>query len=74
MVGEMSDTVSTVTTGADESPQVASGPMDKRTARCYVKLTGGQFQAFERDGVWFLYTPDQGGPPAQATGSRSTDG
>lgn len=37
--------------------------MDKATAWWYVEHTGGQFQAFERDGVWFLHTPDQADPP-----------
>jgi hypothetical protein len=32
--------------------------MDEATARWYVKHTGGQFQAFERDGAWYLCTPD----------------
>jgi hypothetical protein len=39
-------------------PQPASGAMDRATADWYVDHTQGQFQAFERDGKWYLYTPD----------------
>jgi hypothetical protein len=48
--------------------------MDEATARWYVEHTGGQFQAFELDGIWFLCAPNLAGPQAQATESRSTDG
>jgi hypothetical protein len=54
--------------------QPASGAMDETTARWYVRHTGGQFEAFERDGVWFLYTPDQADAPSQPPASGSTDG
>lgn len=43
--------------GHGDGPQPASGPMDEATAWWYVEHTNGQFQAFERDGAWFLATP-----------------
>ncbi len=56
----------------DDHPQPASGPMDQATAQRYVKLTRGQFQAFHRDGSWYLYVPDaddeQPAHPEQADG------
>jgi hypothetical protein len=62
-MGEMSD--DSVGTGSPEGtgrdggfPQPASGAMDKATAHWYVDHTQGQFQTFERDGRWYLYTPD----------------
>ena len=45
-----------------DGPQPASGPTDRATARWYAEHTGGQFQAFERDGVWFLFTPEPAKP------------
>ena len=66
MVGEMSDGGSAAMTGGDQSPQPASGPMDEATARWYVQHTAGQFEAFERDGVWFLCTPDRARPQGPA--------
>jgi hypothetical protein len=58
-------------------PQPASGAMDKATADWYVDHTQGQFQAFERDGKWYLYTPDsadgaeQPAPGAAESGPES---
>ncbi len=62
-MGEMSND----STGArgDGLPQPASGAMDKATADWYVDHTQGQFQAFERDGKWYLYTPDSGDDAAE---------
>ena len=39
--------------------------MDKATADWYVDHTQGQFQAFERDGKWYLHTPDSEDGPAE---------
>ncbi len=39
--------------------QPASGSMDRPTAEFYVEHTHGQFEAFERDGNWFLCVPDR---------------
>jgi len=39
--------------------------MDKATADWYVDHTQGQFQAFERDGKWYLYPPDSGDDAAE---------
>ena len=61
-MGEMSEGGSTAMTGGDGFPQPASGPMDEATARWYVEHTAGQFDAFERDGIWFLCTPNGVGP------------
>ncbi len=43
------------------SIQPASGPLDEATARWYVRHTGGQFRAFQRDGLWYLNVPQQTG-------------
>ncbi len=68
----MSDDSSGHESEGDDSPQPASGAMDQATAQRYVKLTGGQFQAFHRDGSWYLYVPDvddgQMARPEQADG------
>lgn len=70
----MDGPVSSVPSAQADSPQPVSGPMDKVTARWYVEHTDGQFQAFERDGVWFLYTPCQANPSPQLAVSGLTDG
>jgi hypothetical protein len=44
-------------TSASGYPQPESGAMDEATARGYVELTQGEFQAFERGGDWYLYMP-----------------
>jgi hypothetical protein len=46
--------------------------MDEATAQWYVEHTGGQFQAFERDGAWFLCTPDDADPVQPHSTSGST--
>ncbi len=56
----------------DDCPQPASGPMDQATAERYVRLTRGQFQAFCRDGSWYLYVPD--GDDGQPTQPERADG
>lgn len=49
----------------DDTPQPASGPMDKATAAWYTQHTNGQLQAAQgEDGRWYLYPCD---PPTQAT-------
>ena len=60
-MGEMSDEAAG---SRDGHPQPASGPLDEATADWYVRYTGGQFQAFLRDGRWYLYTPDRAERPA----------
>ncbi|HYS40817.1 MAG TPA: hypothetical protein VEO01_34835 [Pseudonocardiaceae bacterium] len=56
---------STGASAEDGYPQPASGAMDKATADWYVDHTQGQFQAFERDGKWYLHTPDSEDGPAE---------
>jgi hypothetical protein len=48
-------------------PQPESGAMDEATARGYVELTQGEFQAFEQGGRWYLYMPRPVHPSIHAT-------
>jgi hypothetical protein len=62
----MSDDSNNKAGSEDGYPEPASGPMDKPTADWYVEHTDGQFQAFQRDGHWYLHTPDQTGTEQSA--------
>ncbi len=42
----------------DGHPQPASEPMAKTSADWYVEYTRRQFGAHERDGSWYLHTPE----------------
>ncbi len=70
-MGEMSSDSNDNSGSPAESPQPASGPMDEDVARWYVEHTGGQFQAFPRDGVWYLYLPVLDMPQAGGPGAAS---
>lgn len=60
----------TAVDGGGTAPQPASGPMDESTASWYVEYTGGQFQAFERNGHWYLHMSSADGPgPERSMGS-----
>ncbi len=67
MSGDSSDGIA-----GDGFPQPASGAMDEATAQRYVQLTRGQFQAFHRDGAWYLYVPDA--DTGQPAGPEEADG
>ncbi len=65
-MSEMNDSNSN-TDRADGHPQPASEPTDKTSAQWYVEYTRRQFGAHQRDGLWYLNTPQEAAPGDQPT-------